>query len=932
MAEERPTLYLIDGSGYIFRAFFALPQLNDSRGLPTNAVYGFIRMLFKLLKEERPRHIAVVFDSPRKTFRDDLFEAYKANRVEAPSDLSVQIPYILRAVQAFRIKSLVLEGFEADDVIGTLAARAATKRFATVIVTEDKDFMQLVGPHVTLWNTMRDRRVDAREVRARLGVDPSAVVDVMALMGDSIDNIKGVPGVGEKTATTLIKHFGSLDKLYANLAEVEAIPGLRGAKRIAALLAEHRAGAELARKLVGIDTAAPIEAEVSALDWPGIDDRAVSELLRELEFQSLLNELTPAQTSLPTGGAATREHEVASDEVAALIARLARAPRLALHLEDGETRSETATDDPDDVGSFRTDDAAEGGASSEVSGSLDFGDDAPASGSPKVDGAKARVAKAAGVSHSYGSGRLKLGAEGEDETYVLSAASIAAAAPLLAAATPPRSCHDLKEHLRRLKSRYGVELAGVDFDTMLAGFLVNPGRSEPSLIDLYHDYLAPLGGNRNPGSEPELIAALRQALMPKLAENGLESLFSGIELPVARILAEMEETGIAVDGEALKAISAELGAKLERMEQNCYLLAGRQFNLNSPIQLRQVLFEDLKLSAKGLKKTKGGFSTDADTLEKLAEVHPLPGQLLEYRAIAKLKSTYSDALPQLIDPVTGRLHTSFHQALTATGRLSSTDPNLQNIPTRSEEGRRIRRAFVADPGCLMLSADYSQIELRVLAHLSGDPTLIDAFRRGEDIHARTAAEVLGSKPADVDPEARRRAKVINFGIIYGMGPQRLAGELGISLKEASDYIKRYFERLPGVHTYLEESLALARERGWVATLYGRRRYLPELNSPQGGARAQAERIAINTPLQGTAADLIKLAMIRLDRAIKEQKLTARMLLQVHDELLLELPHSEREPVSEAARREMEGVAELRVPLKVELKWGPNWAELEGRRG
>jgi DNA polymerase-1 len=394
----------------------------------------------------------------------------------------------------------------------------------------------------------------------------------------------------------------------------------------------------------------------------------------------------------------------------------------------------------------------------------------------------------------------------------------------------------------------------------------------------------------------------------------------------------MEETGIAVDGAALKAISAELGAKLERMEQNCYLLAGRQFNLNSPIQLRQVLFDDLKLSAKGLKKTKGGFSTDADTLEKLAAVHPLPRELLQYRAIAKLKSTYSDALPQLIDPATGRLHTSFHQALTATGRLSSTEPNLQNIPTRTEEGRRIRRAFVAAPGCLMLSADYSQIELRVLAHLSGDPTLIDAFRRGEDIHARTAAEVLGRKPDDVDAEARRLAKVINFGIIYGMGPQRLAGELGISLKEASEYIKRYFERLPGVQTYLEKSLAEARERGWVATMYGRRRYLPELNSPQGGARAQAERIAVNTPLQGTAADLIKLAMIRLDAAIKRQKWTARMLLQVHDELLLELPHAEREPVSEAARREMEGVAELRIPLKVELKWGPNWAELEGRRG
>jgi DNA polymerase I len=913
MAEERPTLYLIDGSGYIFRAFFALPQLNNSRGLPTNAVYGFIRMLLKLLKEERPRHIAVVFDSPRKTFRDDLFESYKANRVETPSDLNVQVPFILRAVEGFRIKSLVLDGFEADDVIGTLAARATRLRFDTVIVTEDKDFMQLVGPHVTLWNTMRDRRVDTREVRTRLGVEPSAVIDVMALMGDSIDNIKGVPGIGEKTATALIKHFGSMDKLYADLAAVETIPGLRGAKRVAALLAEHRGSAELARKLVSIDTAAPVETEVDQLDWPGIDERAVSDLLRELEFHSLLNELTPAQAALPMGSAREREHEVESGEVADLIARLARAPRLALHLEADETRPAAAAADLETDGSSQT------------NGSLDFGDSA-------TTGAPAISRSSSGSISDTSDERLKLGAEGESETYLLPAASIAALAPLLGAATPLKGCHDLKEHLRHLKSRYGVELAGVDFDTMLAGFLVNPGRAEPSLTDLYHDYLAPLGGNREAGSEPELIAALRKVLMPKLAENELESLFTDIELPVARILAEMEETGIAVDGDALKAISAELGAKLERMEQECYRLAGRQFNLNSPIQLRQVLFDDLKLSAKGLKKTKSGFSTDADTLEKLAAVHPLPRQLLEYRAIAKVKSTYSDALPQLIDPATGRLHTSFHQALTATGRLSSTEPNLQNIPTRTEEGRRIRRAFVAAPGCLMLSADYSQIELRVLAHLSGDPTLIDAFRRGEDIHARTAAEVLGRRTDEVDAEARRLAKVINFGIIYGMGPQRLAGELGISLKEASDYIKRYFERLPGVHTYLEQSLAQARERGWVATMYGRRRYLPELNSPQGGARAQAERIAVNTPLQGTAADLIKLAMIRLDAAIKEQKWSARIILQVHDELLVELPHGEHEPVAEAARREMEAVAELRVPLKVDLKWGPNWAELEGRRG
>jgi DNA polymerase I len=769
-------------------------------------------------------------------------------------------------VEAFRIKSLMLDAYEADDVIGTLATRASRQRFNIVIVTADKDFMQLVGPHVTLWDTMRDRRVGAREVRERLGVEPSAVVDVMALMGDAIDNVKGVPGIGEKTATALIRHFGSVDKLYASLDQVEAT-GIRGAKKVAGLLAAHRADAELARQLVRIETDAPVEVRLDEMSWPGVDERAVGDLLRGLEFHSLLAELTPSQAALPMDG--RRQRAVGGAELAPLLERLGRAARLALHLE------------------------ADGGPG------------------------------------SAGAARLKLAAEGETETFVLDADSIRGAAQLLGAPAPPKSCHDLKEHIRRLK-HHKVELGGVDFDTMLAAFLVNPGRPEPSLTELYHDYLAPLGGRREAGSEPEIVAALRSVLIPRLEADGLTPLFREIELPVAKVLAEMEETGIAVDAEALKTISAEFGAELDRLEEDCYRLAGRRFNLNSPLQLRQVLFDELRLPVKGLKRTKSGTSTDADTLEKLAAVHPLPKQLLGYRAIAKLKSTYSDALPGLIDPRTGRIHTSLHQALTATGRLSSTDPNLQNIPTRSEEGRRIRRAFVAAPGCVLLSADYSQIDLRVLAHLSNDPTLIDAFRRGEDIHSRTAAEVLGCAPEKVDPEERRLAKVINFGIIYGMGPQRLANELGIGLAEASDYIKRYFERLPGVHDYVEESLRLARERGWVATMYGRRRYLPELNSPQGGARAQAERIAVNTPIQGTAADLIKLAMIRLDSAIRERKWTARMVLQVHDELLVETPQGELEAVAAAARHEMEGAAELRVPLRVDLKWGPDWAGLESR--
>jgi DNA polymerase-1 len=860
MAEERSTLYLVDGSGYIFRAFFALPRLNNSRGLPTNATYGFIRMLLKLLKEARPTHIAVVFDSARRTFRDDLFESYKANRVETPNDLLQQIPYIYRAVDQFRIPRLVIDGYEADDVIGTLAIRAARDGFNAVIVTGDKDFMQIVSPHVTLWDTMFDKRTGLREVRERFGVEPRALVDVMALMGDAIDNIKGVPGVGEKTASALIQNYGSLEALFEGLGQLEQTK-IRGAKKLAGVLTEHRGAAELARKLVRVDTEVPLDFTPGNLAWPGIDQQGVGELLRELEFGSLLAELTPSAKELPQASA-SEEVYAEGEALGAVLAALKQAPRLALHLGGDES----------------------------------------------------------------GAIALKLKVPEEGRVFLLRRQEIPAAADLLAAPVPPKACHDVKRHIALLR-HYKVELGGIEFDTMLAGFLVNPGKPEPSIADLYHDHLAPLGGNTSVGSEPAVVDALRQTLGRKLADDQLESLFAKIELPIARVLADMESDGIGIDGDALKSMSTEFAEQLRRLERECYELAGREFNLNSPVQLREILFSHLALSVKGLKKTKSGYSTDADTLEKLAGAHPMPRKLLEYRAISKLKSTYCDALPELIDPATGRIHTSFHQALTATGRLSSSDPNLQNIPTRSEEGRRIRRAFVAAPGFALLSADYSQIELRVLAHLSADPTLIDAFARDEDIHARTAREVLGSERV-LDAEARRLAKVINFGIIYGMGPQRLAGELAIPVAEASEYIKRYFERLQGVRRYLEETLKSARERGYVATMYGRRRYLPELNGPEGGARAQAERIAINTPIQGSAADLIKLAMVRLHTTLAERQIAAKVVLQVHDELLLEVQEKSLEAASAAVKREMEGVDSLRVPLRVELKTGPNWGELQ----
>ncbi len=862
MAAERKQLILVDGSGYIFRAFHALPPMNTSRGLPTQAVYGFIRMLLKLLKDVRPSHIAIVFDSPKKTFRDDLFAEYKANRSEAPNDLIVQIPYIHRAVDAFRIKSLMIEGFEADDVIGTLAKRAAEEDFVVTLITADKDFMQLVGPHVTLWDTMRDRRIGAREVRERFGVEPAALIDIQALTGDTIDNIKGVPGVGEKTAAALVQKFGGVKGIYENLDHIEEA-GIRGAKKIAGLLAEHRAAVDLARKLVRIETDVPLKVEPDEFAWQGVDEHAAADLLRELEFHSILREISPSQVDLPGLEAnAKPAATVSGTDLAEALKTLASAPRIAVDL--------TAS----------------------------------------------------------GGGQDALQLASADTTVVVEHDGIASAAALLSSERPPKSCHDLKNQIAAF-ARHGIALKGVDFDTMLAGFLINSEQGEPSLTDLYHEYLAPLGASSPPGTNAALVRNLREALATRLEADGLTSMYNEIEMPIAPILAEMEAVGIGIDGDALKIISKEFAEQMNRLEHECYELAGRKFNLNSPIQLREILFTELKLSAKGLKKTKSGFSTDADTLEKLAAVHPLPRKLIEYRTISKLKSTYADALSEVIRAGTGRIHTTWHQALVPTGRISSSDPNLQNIPTRSVEGRRIRRAFVPKPGCVFVSADYSQIDLRVMAHLSGDKTLVDAFKTGEDIHVRTATEVLGVTPDKVNAEARRLAKVINFGIIYGMGPQRLAGELGIALAEASDYIMRYFERLPGVRAWLDETVRIARTTGYVTTMYGRRRYLPELNAQPGGARAQAERIAINTPIQGTAADLIKLAMIRLDRGLRERGLGARMILQVHDELLLEAPKEEWVEAAALAKREMEGVAELKIPLKVELKSGPNWAEMSG---
>jgi DNA polymerase-1 len=859
-------LYLVDGSGYVYRAFHALPALGTSRGLPTNAVYGFTTMVAKLLREERPRHLAVVFDAPGETFRDDLYADYKRNRAPVPDELRPQIGYVRRVVAALRLPVVEMAGVEADDVIGTLARQAERAGLETVIVTGDKDLMQLVTERTALLDTMHDRRSGVAEVRARFGVDPARVPDVLALMGDAIDNIPGVTGIGEKTAAALVARFGSVEDILARLDDVER-SGIRGAKRIRAALAREAEVARLSKQLATIRCDLPLTLDLDACRTPGPDPERLQPLFAELEFFSLLGELVPAEA------VAAVEHSTART--------------------------------PEELGAALP--ALRAGGTVALVAALD---------SPRATAAGLRTLALAGPA-----GPVTL-VDAPDRPEMQ-----AALAPLLADLAVTKLGEDLKS-LHVAFARRGVALAGPAFDVALASYCLNPSRPGHGIAALAGEWL---GQAASADGDEALEAArtaraahrLRPLLEDRLRAHEMEGLFRDLEMPLAAVLAEMELAGVAVDAPALGRLSAEFGARLEGLMADIYALAGCEFNIGSPPQLRDVLFGRLKLSPRGVRRGKTGLSTDVDVLTRLAREHPLPAKILDYRALAKLKSTYVDALPALVDPRTGRVHTSFNQTVAATGRLSSSDPNLQNIPIRTEEGRRIRAAFVAAPGCRLVSADYSQIELRVLAHLSGDPALVDAFSRGEDIHARTAAEVFADRPP---AEGRRLAKVINYGIVYGMGPGRAARELGVPVAEAEAFIAAYFARYPGVRVFVESTVAEARARGWVTTVLGRRRYLPELAARDPAVRQFAERAATNTPIQGSAADLIKLAMLELRRRLRGAGLGARLLLQVHDELVLEVPAGEVEAVRDTVRGAMEGVFPLRVPLRVDVRDGANWSE------
>ncbi len=860
MAPPGNRLYLIDGSSYIYRAFFAIRGLKTSQGIPTNAIYGFTTMLTKVLRDFQPQHLAVVLDAKGPTFRHLAYEHYKANRPEMPESLRPQIPRIKEVVRAFGIPLLEKEGFEADDLIGTLARAWEAQGYEVVMISGDKDLLQLISPRVTSLDTLYERSYDVEKVKARYGVEPERLPDVFGLMGDDSDNIPGVPGIGEKRAKELIQRFGSLEALLARVSEVPQ-------RKLQEALSKYADQARLSKRLATIDTHVPMEPGQEDL-LPGAPDQArLRSLFKELEFHRLLQEWTQPQAvgekEYPTIGSV--------EEVAKLISWLEAAGEMAMQLD-----------------------------------------------TTSADSMRAGLRGMAVVAGTEGACHIHL-PSGDEK-----GATLEALRPLLEDERIRKVGHDLKAAMVVL-GRHGIELKGLHADTMVASYVLNPSRRNHTLEDLSLEHLdRKLGSPPHPCEAVEASLEMSRILLPRIGAQGFEPLYRQIEMPLVPVLARMEMSGVRVDVGLLGEIATELDQEIRRLEEEIHDLAEGPFNINSPQQLAEVLFERLKLPV--VRKTKTGYSTDMEVLQELSKAHPLPANVLEYRSLAKLKSTYVDALPQLVHPETGRIHTSFNQTVTATGRLSSSEPNLQNIPIRSEIGQRIRAAFIPQEGWRFFSADYSQVELRIVAHLSRDAILTEAFRGDEDIHARTAAEIFGVPPQQISSQMRREAKVINFGIIYGMTSYGLSRELDVAPKVAQAYIEGYFQRYTGVRDFIERVLEDARERGYVETLAGRRRYLPEIKSNNNTARKFAERTAINTPIQGTAADMIKKAMIRIQERLDAKQLSARMLIQVHDELLFEVPEGEHEAVEPLVREEMEGVEKLSVPLKVDTGWGRNWAE------
>ncbi len=891
-------LVLVDAANCVYRAFFALPPLRAPDGFPTNAVLGFTQMLRKLLREEMPERVAVVFDAPGPSFRDALYADYKATRDAQPEDLTRQFPIVREIVEAMGLPVLEVPGVEADDVIATCVRRAPPTARVTILST-DKDLMQLVSERVELLDTMKDRRYGPAQVEERFGVPPEQLLDLRALVGDASDNIPGVKGIGEKGAAQLLRQWGSLDALLAHAGDV---PGRRAREALEAQAEQARLSRELAR--LRDDVALP--ADVEALRPAAPDRGRLRELFRRLGFGRLLESLDEESAPAPAAAAsesAVETRVVASPaELSALARELAGLERVALHVVGGEAHP--------------------------------------------MQAAPVGIAFAlAGACAAY----LPLARGGLAFDRAIALEEVA---PALAPVLGPREkrarpwlARDAKTVQIALAER-GLELAPPVFDPEIAAFLLDPAaqRGTPILAERFLSRrleswldLAGRGARAVPAAELPLeklsawagreacaVRDLEAPMVARLEADGLARLFREVELALTSVLARMERAGVRVDETLLARLSAEYEKELDRIEGQIWALAGERFQIASPKQLQQILFEKLKLPV--LRKTKTGFSTDEAVLEQLAPHHELPRWILAHRRLAKLKNTYVDALPPLVHPKTGRLHPSFHQTGAATGRLSASDPNVQNIPIRTEEGVRIREAFVPAEGRLLVSADYSQVELRILAHYSGDENLLEAFASGGDVHRTTAASVLGVAPEAVTPDQRARAKAINFGIIYGSTAFGIANQLGIAAADAQATIEAYFRRYQGVRRFLDQTIASARERGFVTTLLGRRRYLPDLGSRNRVQRSAAERMAVNTVIQGTAADLIKTAMVRVDAALRGDALATRMILQVHDELVFEAPEAELEVVSARVREIMESVFELRVALEVEIGVGRSWRE------
>lgn len=883
-------LVLIDGNSLLYRSYYAIRRLSNSKGFPTNAIYGFLSTLRKIRAELRPAYLAVVFDVKGPTVRHEAYEAYKAHRKPMPEDLVPQVPVLRDVLRALRVPSLELAKYEADDILATLARRAAERGLESLVVTTDKDLLQIVAPKISVYNPSKEIVIDAGGVKDYFGVESFQVVDVLALWGDPTDNVPGVPGIGEKTAKALIRDHGSLDRLLADLPRL-------GNPRLREKIETNRKLLDLSRRLVTVESDLDVALDLEAFAVHEPDAAEAARLFRELEFTALLQEV-----AREAPGEARRNETLFTEE--ALVALAARIK------EHGRVAFDTETDSP-----FPT---------------------------------RARLV---GMSFSLEPGEafyLPLRHEGPDAPRQIPVSrALAVLRDVLESPRILKSGQNIKYDAIVLR-REGLELGGIDRDSMVLSYLLEPNWGKHGLDRLASTYLqkAKIPYEEIAGrgksqvtldrvaiervtpyacADADLAGELGDLLWAKVTERKLDRLYCEIERPLIGVLADMEMWGVRVDPEVLGDLSARFERELCRLQAKIHDLAGEAFNINSPRQLSQILFH--KLGLRSLRKTRltGSLSTSMEVLEELAPLHPLADLVLKYRQIAKLKSTYADALPALVNRETGRIHTCYNQTVAATGRLSSSEPNLQNIPARGDYGPEFRRAFVAEPGSGLLAADYSQIELRILAHLSKDPALIETFLAGRDVHAETARRVFGEGSTLFPEEQRRRAKVVNFSIIYGTSAFSLAKELGTSTGDAQRFIDRYFEEYPGVKAYLEESVETAKRRGCAETLFGRRRQVPELHAADRPTREAGRRIALNTPIQGAAADIIKMAMIRILEDFRRHELRSKMILQVHDELVIEAPRAERAAVEEIVRRRMEGVCDLRVPLRVHLGWGENWA-------